>query len=142
MVSFGEPLGPAELTALADPNLAEILERKALLMCRSDGRRLAIRLAHPIYGDVLRARIPALRCRSIARSLAEATEATRPQRREDTLRVAAWRLDGGGARPELMLAAATTARWHGDFPLAERLARAAIDAGAGFEAALLAAQLA
>src|SRR5258705_8554736 len=106
VVSFGEPLGPAELTALADPELAEILERKALLMCRADGRRLAIRLAHPIYGDVLRARIPALRCRSIARSLAEASEATGAGRREDTLRVATWRLDGGGARPELMMAAA------------------------------------
>jgi DNA-binding CsgD family transcriptional regulator len=41
-----------------------------------------------------------------------------------------------------MLAAATTARWRYDFPLAERLARAAADAGAGFDAALLAAQLA
>ena len=41
-----------------------------------------------------------------------------------------------------MLAAATAARWHYDFPLAERLARAAVHAGAGFEAALLEAQLA
>jgi len=142
VVSFGEPLGPAELTALADPEMAEILERKALLVCRSDGRRLAIRLAHPIYGDVLRARIPALRCRSIARALAEASEATGARRREDTLRVATWRLDGGGARPELMFTAAVTARWRYDFPLAERLVRAALDAGAGFDAAVLQAQLA
>jgi DNA-binding CsgD family transcriptional regulator len=41
-----------------------------------------------------------------------------------------------------MLRAAATARWAYDFPLAERLARAARDDGAGFEAALLAAQLA
>jgi len=142
LVAFAESLGPAELTALADPALAEALERKALLVSRTDGRRLAVRLTHPLYGEVLRARIPALRCRDIARSLAEVVEATGARRREDTLRVATWRLDGGGARPELMLAAATTARWRYDFPLAERLARAAVEAGAGFDAALLAAQLA
>ncbi|MGH9281809.1 MAG: AAA family ATPase [Acidimicrobiales bacterium] len=111
VVSFGEPLGPAELSAIGDPDLAESLERKSLLLSRTDSRRLEIRLAHPLYGDVLRARIPALRCRSIARALAEAVEATGARRREDTLRVATWRLDGGGARPDLMLAAATPARW-------------------------------
>jgi DNA-binding CsgD family transcriptional regulator len=41
-----------------------------------------------------------------------------------------------------MLAAAVTARWRYDFPLAARLAQAALDAGAGFDAELLAAQLA
>lgn len=142
IVSFGEPLGPAELTELTDPGMAEELERKALLVSQSDGRRLSIRLAHPIYGDVLRARIPALRCRSISRALAEATEATGGRRREDTLRVATWRLDGGGGSAGLMLAAATTARWRYDFPLAERLVRSALDAGAGFDAAVLQAQLA
>jgi ATP/maltotriose-dependent transcriptional regulator MalT len=39
-----------------------------------------------------------------------------------------------------MLAAAADARWHYDFALAERLARAAGDVGGGFAAALLAAQ--
>src|SRR6516225_5317010 len=41
-----------------------------------------------------------------------------------------------------MYDAAVAARWRYDFPLAERLARAAVDAGGGFEPALLAAQLA
>lgn len=142
LVSFGEPLGTAELNVLSDPALAEDLERRGLLSSRLDGRRLEIRLAHPVYGDVLRRRIPALRVRTLTRSLAEAVEATGARRRADILRVATWRLTGGGGRPELMLAAATIARWRYDFPLAERLARAALEAGAGFDAALLAAQLA
>jgi DNA-binding CsgD family transcriptional regulator len=142
LVSFGEPLGPAELGAMADVALASGLERRGLLTSREDGRRLEIRLAHPVYGDVVRARIPALRTRAIARALAEAVEATGARRREDLLRVATWRLDGGGLHPVVMMAAATTARWRYDFPLAERLARAAIEAGAEFDAALLAAQLA
>jgi ATP/maltotriose-dependent transcriptional regulator MalT len=141
-MSFGEPLGPAELRALAPPAVVESLERKGLLVSRRDGRRVEVRLGHPIYGDVLRSRVSALRLPEIARSLAEAVEATGARRREDVLRIATWRLEGGGAQPGLMLAAATTARWRYDFPLAERLALAAAEAGKGFDAALLAAQLA
>lgn len=142
LLSFAEPLGTAELDALADAAVAEALERKGLLRSASHGRRLEVRLGHPIYGDVLRARVPAITGRVMAGSLAGVVEATGARRREDVLRLATWRLEGGGARPELMLAGATMARWRYDFPLAERLARAAIDAGAGFDAALLTAQLA
>ncbi len=142
LLSFAEPLGTAELDALADAAVAEGLERKGLIRSASQGRRLEVRLAHPIYGDVLRARIPTITGRVMAGSLAGVVEATGARRREDILRLATWRLDGGGARPDLMLAGATMARWRYDFPLAERLARAAIDAGAGFDAALLIAQLA
>jgi DNA-binding CsgD family transcriptional regulator len=142
VVAFGEPLGPAELRAVADPAVVEALEWKGLLVSRRDGQRVEVRIGHPLYGDVLRSRVSALRVPEIVRSLAEAVEATDARRREDTLRVATWRLQGGGAQPDRMLAAATTARWRYDFSLAERLATAAIDAGAGFDAALVAAQLA
>jgi DNA-binding CsgD family transcriptional regulator len=142
LVAYGGPLGLAELVLLSDPALAEGLERRELLASRLDGRRLRVHLAHPIYGDVVRARTPALRVRSIAQSLAEAVEATRGQRHDDALRVASWRIVTGGGDPDTLLEGATMARWRHNFPLAERLARAAVDAGAGFEAALLAAHLA
>jgi DNA-binding CsgD family transcriptional regulator len=142
LVSLGEPLGHAELTTLADPALAEALERRGFLTTATNGRRLEVRLAHPVYGDVIRARLSALRKRAAARALAEAVEATGARRREDALRLASWRLVGGGGTPEVMLAGATAARRSYDYPLAERLARAALDLGAGFDAALLAAQLA
>lgn len=142
LVSFAEPLGLAELERLAEAHLAETLERKGLLTSQLNQRRLDLRLGHPIYGDVLRARTPTLRARLIARSLAEATEATGMRRREDVLRVATWHLTGGGGDPQLLFDAAQTARWRYDFPLAERLVQAAISGGAGFEARLLAAQLA
>lgn len=142
LLAFGEPLGPAELSALADADVAESLESRRLLSIRQRGRRLEARLDHPIYGDVLRKQIPGLRARAIVRSLAEVVEATGARRKEDTLRVASWRLLGGGASPETMLVGAREARWRYDFALAERLARSAIEAGAGFEAQLLAAELA
>ena len=141
LVSFAEPLGQAELSALADPAVAEALERKGLLSSRVDGRRLEVRLAHPLYGDVLRAGIPALRMRVMARDLADVVEGCGARRREDPLRVATWRLDIGGADPRLMLAAATTARWRYDLALAERLATAALAEGAGFDASLLLTEL-
>lgn len=142
LVSFGEPLGQAELTTLVDASVAEALERQGVLSSRMNGRRLEVGFAHPIFGDVVRQRIPAIRARAITRALAEAVEASGARRKDDLLRVASWRLIGGGGTPETMLAGAQAARWRYDFPLAERLARAALDAGAGFDAGLLAAELA
>jgi DNA-binding CsgD family transcriptional regulator len=69
-----------------------------------------------------------LRTRAVNRELADHTEEWGARRREDTLRVAAWRLDGGGpADPALMVRAARQARFLFDFPLAERLARVAAE---------------
>ena len=42
------------------------VERQRLLRTSQDGRRLEFRLAHPLYGDVLRASAPTLRVRSNA----------------------------------------------------------------------------
>jgi DNA-binding CsgD family transcriptional regulator len=142
LVSYGEPLGRAELTALGDLSVAERLERKGLVSVRLNHRRLEVRLGHPVYGDVVRAGLPVLRVQSMARALAETVEATGARRREDILRVGGWRLAGGGGSPQLMLAAATSARWRYDFPLAGRLVLAAQELGAGFDADLLAAKLA
>ncbi|KMV20796.1 hypothetical protein ACT16_20020 [Mycobacterium heckeshornense] len=142
LLAFADVIGSAELDELSDPAVAERLERKGLVTARLEGRGLQLRLAHPLYGDVVRARIPTLRRRAIVRSLAEVVESRGARRREDVLRVATWRLDVGGASPELMMEAATMARWRYDFPLAARLAQAAIRAGAGFKAELLAAQVA
>ncbi len=137
LVSFAEPLGQAELSELADANVAEALERKGLISSRVDGRRLEVRLAHPLYGDVVRARIPAPQIRVMARNLADVVERCGARRREDLLRVATWRLDAGAADPQLMLAAAHTARACHDLDLAQRLTQAAIADGAGFDAKLL-----
>ena len=140
LVSYGEPLGNAELVRLGDPSLAHALERQGLLVSSFSERRLQLRLGHPLYGEVLRRVTPAVRVRAIARALAETIERTGARRREDAVRIGVWRLDGGGGQAQVLLAAAADARWHYDFELAERLARAAGDVAGGFDAALLAAQ--
>ena len=134
LVALGEPLGPGELVRLAHPSVVEALEAKGLITSGTQGNRLEIRLAHPVYGDVVRSGISALRVRTLSRSLADVIEAVGEQRQGDLLKVATLRLVGGGGSAELLLSGAMRARARHDYPLTERLARAASDAGAGFEA--------
>jgi DNA-binding CsgD family transcriptional regulator len=142
LVALGEPLGQAEFARLADPAAVETMERKGLITSRVDGRRVQVRLAHPVYGDVVRAGVTALRERALTRSLAEVIETTGRRRREDTLRLASLRLVGGGGSARLLEAGAMAARGRHDYSLAERLARAAIAEGAGFGAHFVAAEAA
>jgi DNA-binding CsgD family transcriptional regulator/DNA-binding transcriptional ArsR family regulator len=142
LVTVGEPLGQAELARLADPASVETLEGKGLITSQVDGRRVRVRLAHPVYGDAVRAGVSALRERELSRSLAEVIETAGGRRREDTLRLASLRLAGGGGSARLLQAGAIAARARHDHSLAERLARAAIAEGAGFDAGFAAAEAA
>ncbi len=141
LLAMGEPLGTRELETFSEIEIADRLEALGLVASRNDGQRLEVRLAHPIYGDVLRSRLSGLQSRRLARVLAEVVETTGMRRRHDVLRVATWRLAGGGGRADQLLAAADAARWQWDLPLALRLASAARSAGAGHEATLLMAGL-
>lgn len=141
LVSYGEPLAVA---ALGSPHTSALatLERRALVHVGRDGRRLVATLAHPLYGDVVRSRTPGVTAGAVNRELADMVQRTGGRRRDDPLRFAQWRIEGGGtAQPDLMLRAAQAARNYFDLPLARRLTQAAIDAGAGFDGELLAAQL-
>jgi DNA-binding CsgD family transcriptional regulator len=142
LLALGEPLGPAELAQLADPPAVDAVEDKGLITSATQGSRIEIRLAHPVYGDVVRAGISARREQTISRSLADVIEAVGTRRQGDPLKVATFRLAGGGGSPELLVSGAMVARAHHEYSLTERLARAAIDAGAGFEARFVAAEAA
>ena len=126
VVSVAEPVGVDDLEALAPTAAIEALERRGLLELFVQGARQQARMAHPLYGEVVRAGLPRLRHREICRALADRVEASGARRREDTMRVALWRLDGGGTdRADVLLAGAHQARFAFDLDLAERLARSA-----------------
>ncbi len=126
VVSVGEPVGITDLEALASPDAIDVLERRGLVEVVIEGARQQVRMAHPLYGEVVRAGIPVRRRQEICRTLADRIEARGTRRREDTLRVALWRLDGGGpGRADVLIEGATQARYAADVALAERLARAA-----------------
>ena len=108
-------------------------EDGGLLVLERSGRRMLARLAHPLYGEVLRAALPLSRARAVAERLAAAFDAGPLRRRDDLLRVgdlAAGSRRGQPART-LLLEAARQAAARFDHELTERLARAAVDAGGG-----------
>ena len=139
-----------ELVALADPVPLDLLERLVPLEAveRLEERGLLdapvgesgpeLRLNHPLYGEVVRAHLPSIRRTRLCRSLADAAEGRGRPGTFDALRVAVWRLDGGGGgHPESTLAAARTARRIEEYELAIRLGRSAWTEDRSIEAALV-----
>jgi type II secretory pathway predicted ATPase ExeA len=140
LVALGEPLGWS-LLETSDANAADDLIRRGLLAAERDGRRLELRLAHPLFGESVRASMPATRGATLQRRLADGLEATGLRRSGDLLRYAVWRVESGGtAASELLLEAARVAFSRVDPVLSERLARAATELGGGFSAELAVAR--
>ncbi|MDX3853418.1 LuxR C-terminal-related transcriptional regulator [Streptomyces sp. AK02-01A] len=132
LLAWGEPLGVTVLEQLTSAAVMDELDRRDLIVSEEDGRRTRLRLAHPLYGEVLRQQTPPHRRRRYCRELAEAIQRTGMRRREDLARVGGWRLEGGDLTdPRFLLSAADRANSTMDFALAARLAQAACDAGGG-----------
>jgi DNA-binding CsgD family transcriptional regulator len=131
--------GPLEL-GLLSPNAAgalEELERSELAVRRIDGRRRFADVAHPLHGEAVRARLSATRVEALHAQLADALEARGARRGGDLLRLATWRLEAGATGHGVLFGrAAFAALAAHDQGLAERLARAAMQDGAGFDAEL------
>ncbi len=135
VVSVGEPIPLTTLEELADGARVERLEARGLVDVETEGAACQVRMAHPLYGEELRAELPSRRRERICRMLADAVEHSGELSAEDALRVAVWRLESGDTEhTELLMTAAHQAAFAFDFRLARRLARAAWDAGAGLEA--------
>lgn len=139
LVALGEPLDVDVLEAIAGPSGAErleALERTGLLLAEPSGAALLVRLAHPLYAEVLRDRTPTAGRRRAQAALADAVEAAAGTgAAADPLRIAGWRLGSGAdLAPALALQAAHEARRRGDFGLSVRLAQAAVDGGGGYDA--------
>jgi DNA-binding CsgD family transcriptional regulator len=138
MVCFGEPVGLTLLMGAAAAADVEAAEDRGLIRIVVDERRRDVRLAHPLYGEVVRRGCPVTRSRRLLGTLADLVEGAGARRRDDLLRVAVWRLDSGTAQDgTLLLDAARQAFNRFDIDLARRLAAAARDAGAGWAAAEL-----
>ncbi|HVW43471.1 MAG TPA: helix-turn-helix transcriptional regulator, partial [Amycolatopsis sp.] len=135
LLAFGEPLGASTLMGLTDPRAVQEAEERGLITVEPDARRLPVRLAHPLYGEVQRARTSVLRARVLRGRLAAAMGT---RRADDRLRRAVLMLDSDLA-PEA--GSLVEAGWHAtelyDLPLARRLAHAGCAAGGGFPAHLL-----
>ncbi|MFB6978087.1 helix-turn-helix transcriptional regulator [Streptomyces scopuliridis] len=132
LLALGEPLGVTVLERLSSAAVMDELDRRNLIVSEEHGRRTQVRLAHPLYGEVLRGQTPPHRRRRYCRDLATAVQRTGLRRRDDLARVGGWRLEAGDlSDPRFLLSAADHAILTMDFTLAARLAQAACDAGGG-----------
>ena len=122
ILAVWEPAGLSTLEAIVGADQLEVLDRSGLLSVRTDNRREQVTLAHPLYGEILRARMPALKRRRLLLEHADRIDAYGARRREDPIRVATARLEAtGSADPRLLVRAARLARYGQDFTQVERL---------------------
>ena len=138
VLAVWEPTGLSMLEATVGRDRLEAVDRAGLLVVRTDGRRQQVAFSHPLYGEIVRARMPALTRRRLLLAHADLIESFGARRREDAIRVAAARLEASGwADPALLLRAARLARYGGDFVQVERFGRAALVEGMTPEIGLL-----
>jgi DNA-binding CsgD family transcriptional regulator/tetratricopeptide (TPR) repeat protein len=140
LVALSEPIDLSLLAALVPTPVPEDLEQRHILEAEDGPHGIELRLAHPLYGEVVRAQLSTTRQAQLCGILAESVERVAVGREltsREVLQVALWRLDGGGCSPELALAAARLAFLAADFRLSARLARHAWEARGDVGAARL-----
>ncbi|MFC4116335.1 AAA family ATPase [Nonomuraea zeae] len=142
LLACGEPLPLALLERLADAASIEAAEARGLAVSERAGTRVQVRLAHPLYGELLRAGLSAGRARLLGSRLARAALDTPLRRRDDALRAGIWQVESGTVtRADIVRRGARQAVDRADLALAERLARAARDAEPGGAADALLAEV-
>jgi DNA-binding CsgD family transcriptional regulator len=141
MLALAGELPLQVLEDLAGADGVEQLDGAELIEVRTDRRRAVVTAAHPLYAEIVRSSIPIVVGRRLHGELADQLEGYGARRREDPVRLAAWRLASGqGASPDLLARAAQLSVAFYDAAGAVPLARAALDAGAGPSVALLLAE--
>ena len=134
-LAVGEPIELAALRRIADPAAVEEADTGALITLEPVVGGVEVRVAHPLYGEVRRRRAAPTRLRRL-RGLV-ANELAAADDRDDiqvVVRRATLSLDSDlTPDADLLVRAAHGAVWLADLPLADRLAEAAVRAGAGPE---------
>lgn len=144
LLALSEPLTTQSLARLTDLAAVEAAEDLGLVSVeQSHPSVLQARLAHPIFGEVLRARLGVLRARRLRGDLTRVLARPDSGHSGEVLRLAelACSADVDPDLP-LLMSGATLAATHSDAVLTLRLGAAAVAAGGGFEAQLLVAAVA
>lgn len=142
LLAAGEPLGLATVERLTSSSAVESLDEAGLIHIEVDGRRTSLRVAHPLYAEVLSARLSVLRRRRLYRLLANQIRDDGARRRDDSMRMVRWFFEAGDDPPvEALLPAARRAKAAGDTGFAEQVLLRCLDVEATFEAGYLLADL-
>lgn len=135
VLAVGEPIELMTLTRITDAGAIEEAETRGLISLEPAGDGIEVRVTHPLYGEVRRRRAPHSRLRRLRGLVAtELVASTGDDDVRGVVRCATLTLDSDLApHPNLLVRAAYGAVWLGDLALADRLAEAAAQAGAGPE---------
>ncbi|MTD15787.1 hypothetical protein GIS00_17775 [Nakamurella sp. YIM 132087] len=132
LIALGEPLSPAMAEELVGEEVLTVLERDGLIAVADhrlpgkDVRSTDLGVAHPLYGEVLRAGTSPLAARAAYRRLLSAAERVPEAGRPGPLRRAGWASESGlGCPPEVLAAAVAEAARAGDADAVEQLSRLA-----------------
>ena len=120
-VAIAGEIGLDVLADMVGDEVLDGLDRRGLIALRTDRRRLEVSLGHPLYGELLRAELSALGGRRIRKRLATAVEDRGARRRDDRVRLVAWRSDEEDADPSLLVEAARLALLGDDDATAQHL---------------------
>lgn len=132
VLAVGGGLGREDAVQLVGADVVERLSRRGFVTEGVDGRRRPLRLAHPVHEEALRATTTRARAREVSRLVADRTAQRGARRRGDHLHAATVLLDAGlPVAGDLLEAAARECHLEPDHERAERVARAAMDGGAG-----------
>ena len=141
LIALGEPLRLDEAEELAGLGALAGAEARGMIAIDSPADGGTVRLSHPMYGEAVRASMPAMRGRELRIRLAARVQERDSVRPQEALRIARWLLDAGETvPPQLLLDAAGAANAAGDADLGARLAEQAVADGAGVRGALLLAR--
>lgn len=134
IVTFGEPLPLATVRRLVSDAELDALERIGLVAIETTADGAYARTTHPLYGQLVRARLPETRSNELRRLMADAFEQS-GRLQPDLLRVASWRLvSGSSANHELFQEAALLAAARFDWSLSSKFAEASVASGGGIRA--------
>lgn len=135
VLAVGEPIELASLTRITDAGAIEEAETRGLISLEPAGDGIEVRVTHPLYGEVRRRRAPHSRLRRLRGVVAsELAASTRDGDIRGVVRRATLTLDSDlTPHADLLVRAAYGAVWLGDLALADRLAQAASNVGAGPE---------
>lgn len=141
LIALGEPLPLAVADTVVGATLLEALEAHGVIRTQEVIDDTVVTVAHPLYGEVLRAALSPLRSRRLRQTLIDALERDDGRSAGQLVRTVLWHLDLGTPLPAReLLRAAQSARAVGAGS-AERLARAALAADGSPDAALTLAEI-
>ncbi len=128
LLGTAQPLSVSDLEREGLLDDADELERRGVIRIDEVAADPEVRLAHPLYGEVLRGMLGVLERRRLLQRAIDVLAARPHPRDDDALRIAGWQLDlGHQPEADVVVNGARKARSVLDYPSTVRLAQAALD---------------